>query len=196
LSGDGSIKRALDGIRGKRRISFSGSKDDYAHRELQLGDEIEGMGGEVLRALKDLNGEALESLLLYTSAGYGKITVFKRFFSREVYQFIEEYRVGERGLTYELNGPEDGAYMFKDLLNCGELMLSSPSDFRKLNFDSIRSLYAEVTSEDFEEKLAWRYGRQGKPGYTAEGFDDEQQTWKLANEDLPKRPSSRGCVKT
>ncbi|MCX6642027.1 MAG: hypothetical protein NTV15_01390, partial [Candidatus Bathyarchaeota archaeon] len=57
-----------------------------------------------------------------------------------------------------------------------------------------RSLHAEVTSEDFVEKLAWRHGRQGKPGYTAEGFDEEQQTWKLANEDPPKRPSSRAQV--
>jgi hypothetical protein len=194
LSDDGVIRRALESIRGKRRISFSVSEDEYALRELQLGDEIEDMGCEVLKALKDLNGEALENFGLYTSADYGNITVYKRCFSRDIYQFREEYRVGERGLTYELTGPDDGAHMFKDLLNRGEIMLGSPSDFRQLNNDSIRNLHADVTSEDFVERLAWRYGRQGKPGYTAEGFEEEQQTWKVANEDPPKRPSSRAQV--
>jgi hypothetical protein len=44
------------------------------------------------------------------------------------------------------------------------------------------------------ERLAWRSGRKGKPGYTEDGFEEEQLTWKIANEDSPRCISSRRDV--
>jgi hypothetical protein len=194
LSEDGAIKRALERIQGKRRLSFSKSEDEYALREFQFGDESEDMGCEVLRILMDLHGEAFDAFSLFMNASEGKITVYKRSFWKNLLLFREEYRIGEGGITYELSGPEDGAHMCKDVLNRGEIKLGSPDDFRKLNYDSVKSLHTYITSEDFMERLAWMYGRQGKPGYSAEGFEEEQQTWKLANEDPPKRSLSRTRV--
>jgi len=149
------------------------------------------MSNDVLNVLKELRGEAFEALGLYTGAGEGKVTLYERYFSRNELQFREEFRIGGPGLTYELTGPEEGVQFFKDLLNRGETRLDSPSDFGRLNYDSIRNFHTVVMSEDFVEKLAWRSGRKGKPGYTENSFEEEQLTWKVANEDSPRRVSSR-----
>jgi hypothetical protein len=53
----------------------------------------------------------------------------------------------------------------------------------------VRSLHREAASEDFFSRLAWVQGRYGKPGYSEDGFEDEQRTWKLEASD-PKPSTS------
>ncbi len=66
--------------------------------------------------------------------------------------------------------------------------MSSAEDFACLPLDSLESLALALSEGDFPDRVAWRQGREGKPGYWEGGFLEEAETWRLRDSDPEERP--------
>jgi hypothetical protein len=126
----------------------------------------------------------VESLRLYLGSEVKLIVLLRRLLGGAV----EEYVIETDGLL---------VYNWRDTLwdlpdeetqarRRGEL--KKASDFRELGLDSVSALHGVVTREDWIDRLAWRTGRAGKPGYRPWGFEEERETWRVRSADAGEYP--------
>jgi len=183
-----AIGRVLERVRRRREAP---PESDY---DLP-GAEKEKLGAKVLRRFEDLvdDPENLEGLRLFLGANVDPI----RIHSRKLGVYQEEWSFDGLGrLVYEFSGPVDGEAPIGLGVDAGllnrRIILCSPSDFRTLGLESVVEIHRVAGSEDFFEKLAWIYGRCGKPGFSLDGFEEERATWRLLSADPEDLKQLRG----
>jgi len=141
------------------------------------------MGREILELFGDLmdNPELLECFHLFLGVDIEPIKIHVRNIS---YGF-EEWWIDTLGrLVYNFTGKSDGdSAVRNDNNNSEEMILSSLRDFKRLSYESIKSLYQEVMMDNFFDKLAWLIGRSSDPGFDIDGYEEEQDTWRLKSAD-------------
>ena len=144
-------------------------------------DEKMSLGGEILDVFSELRArpELGEALRMYLGMVGGKVLLGKRWVGE--YAFHEEYVLEEDGgLTYVVATAREpflwGPGEDRCPVRCGEKPLRSVLDFYGVPLESIRWFHGEATREDFFDRVAWRSGRVGKPGFREEGYEDEQRT--------------------
>ncbi len=167
-SGD-AISRVLEGRRGKRR--FGPPNSDWED------DEKLRLGSEVLQVLADLFGDPdqVESLRLYIGSDVKSITLLCWGLSeaREEFMIDVDGCLVYRWFEARLDLSEGETPMERSMV------LAGSGDFCVLSLESVSALHAVVAREDFLDRLAWRLGREGKPGYCTGGFEDERETWRV-----------------
>jgi hypothetical protein len=158
-------------------------------RRKPIGDELEILGGEVLHVLADLLSDPslVESLSLYLGSEIQSIPLL-RLSLGEAY---EEYTIDTVGQL--VNMWQSTRWDLPDgvLPPTKRIVLRSSSDFRGLSIESVSALHRVVTREDFLDRLAWRMGREGKPGYRSWGYEEERDTWKVKSADPDELPRRR-----
>ncbi len=70
------------------------------------------------------------------------------------------------------------------------VVLEKVADFRGLSLDSVAELHAIVLGGNLWERLAWRLGREGKPGFHPGGFLEESETWRYISADPEEIPEA------
>jgi hypothetical protein len=133
----------------------------------------EQLGGDILYTLADLLSDPsqIESLRLFTGSEAKPITLLQR----RTRDTCEEYKIDTDGqLIYESWNPQR---------ETKTITLNATKDFNDLPLDSLSELHQTITREDFLDRLTWKMGRIGKPGYTPNGYDEEQNTWRIKSAD-------------
>ena len=173
----GAIQRVLERAR-RRRFESAGGEDE----------EKERLGGEVLVALVDLLSDPglIESLRLYLGSCVEPIILLRR----DLGGAVEEYAVDTEGrLIYTWRDTRWDVE--EDQMLAGrKMVLMEASDFRGLSLDSVARLHGEVVKGDLWERLAWRRGREGKPGYHEGGYVEESETWRYLCADPDEVPEA------
>jgi len=175
---EGATRRVLDRAKGRRRLGPQEPGWEEA--------EVVRLGGESLHLLADLLGDPslVESLRLYLGSGVASIVLLRR----PLRGAVEEYVLDTEGrLVYRWRDTRwdmpDG-----EMQESRSTVLSKASDFRGLSLDSVARLQGEVSSGNLWERLAWRMGRDGKPGYREGGYLEESETWRYLSADPEEVP--------
>ena len=154
-------------------------------------DLRERLGGEVLSVLGDILGDPglVESLRLYLGSDIEPIVLLRRSLGGA----REEYVVDVDGrLVYTWVEKRwdltDGVMPARR-----RVVLGAASDFVELSQDSVSALHGCVVREDFLDRLAWRMGREGRPGYRPWGFEEERDSWRVRSADQGQRARRRSA---
>ena len=145
----------------------------------------EQLGGDILHTLADLISDPslIESLRLFTGSDVKPITLLQR----QTPDACEEYQIDTDGqLIYT---KKETSWNPQQPENTTKITLNKTQDFNDLPLDSLSELHQIITREDFLDRLTWKMGRIGKPGYTPNGYDEEQNTWRIKSAD-PDDPTT------
>ena len=179
IDGD-AIHRVLTRRRG-RRFAAPGPSGEEAEK-LRLG-------GEVLYVLGDLLGDPdlVESLRLYLGSDVESIVLLRRLLggAREEYVVDVAGRLVYSWVDTRWDQPDGAAPARR------RVVLSEASCFAELDLESVSALHSVVVREDFLDRLAWRMGRSGKPGYRSWGFEEERDSWRIRSADPGEHPTRR-----
>jgi hypothetical protein len=169
LSGGDAISRVLEGRRARRRLGPSDADWEY--------DEKLRLGGELLFVLADLLGDPnqVESLRLFLGLEVKPITLL----SRDLGGLGEEFMIDLEGRLMYRSVEIQRDFKEEETPKERRIVLAGPRDFCKLDLEFVSMLHVVVAKEDFLERLSWRLGREGKPGYCSQGFEEESETWRV-----------------
>ena len=149
-------------------------------------DLRERLGGEVLSVLGDILGDPglVESLRLYLGSDIEPIVLLRRSLggAREEYVVDVDGRLVYTWVETRWDLP-DGVMPARR-----RVVLGAASDFVELSLDSVSALHGCVVREDFLDRLAWRMGREGRPGYRPWGFEEERDSWRVRSADNGQHP--------
>jgi hypothetical protein len=174
-----AIGRVLERAKRGRNSRSRNSDEDILKEQL---------GGEILHALGELLGDPnlIESLRLFIGSEVEPIILFIR--------YSEEERE-----SYALDTVGRLVYTWTDTLwdveadeaqGVRRVVLEKVTDFRGLSLDSMAGLHAMILGGDLWERLAWRLGREGKPGFHPGGFLEEFETWRYLSADPEEVPEA------
>jgi hypothetical protein len=143
------------------------------------------LGGEVLSVLGELLGDPglIESLRLYLGHEVREIALLRRSLGGAVEEYVID-TVGRLVYTWRdthWDLPEE------EVMAPRRVVLSDGACFLELDLESVSELHQVVTREDWVDRLAWRTGRIGKPGYRSWGFEEERDTWSILSADPGER---------
>jgi hypothetical protein len=148
-----------------------------ATRQTTLSEQL---GAQILHILADVQSDPalIESLRLYLGVRIESITLL----TRRLPNIREDYILDTEGrLTYTKRDTRWDTPFTKRIL--ANVTLGQATDFNKVDVDSVSELHRTVTRDDFLDRLAWRIGRMGKPGYRPSGYEEERDTWRIKSED-------------
>lgn len=100
----------------------------------------------------------------------------------------EEWLLDAEGrLVWRVRVYGEGVSVDGCVLEPGERVVASERDLRGIPFASLEGLAEAVGEGDLLDRVAWRRGREGKPGYTPGGFYEERVTWRLRDSGMEER---------
>lgn len=154
----------------------------------RIEGEKQGLGGEILDALNEMIHGDLESLRLYYGLPEDTVRLHGAWAEHGGTCYYGSWLLDEEGLFYEVEVSDEeefyaGVGYDRCLMRRGRRPMSEPSDFVGIPMESVRGFHRLVRRDDFLDQLAWRFSREGKPGFREGGFDEERETWRVKSAD-------------